>query len=119
MEAFLLALASADKTEISTGPMVPAFFTGERLYEICAGPNEGQCWMYVAGVVDGVFEAEADASKPSIRRSEITNRDAAERVTYFLRENEAIRHKAAAVAVKLALRAELACKAEEAYSPPR
>lgn len=114
MEAFLLAFASADSTEISTRPMIPAFFTGDRLYEICAGPNEGQCWMYVAGVIDGVFEAEADASTPSICRSEITNRDAAQRVTHFLRENEAIRHKAAAVAVKLALQAELACKPEKA-----
>jgi hypothetical protein len=114
LEVLLLMFASADATEISARPMIPAFFTGERLYEICAGPNEGQCWMYVAGVIDGVFEAEADASKPSICRSEITNRDAAERVTHFLRENEAIRHKAAAVAVKLALQAELACKAEEA-----
>lgn len=114
MEALLLMFASAASTGISESPMIPAFFTGGRLYEICAGPNEGQCWMYVSGVIDGAFEAEADASKPSICRSEITNRDAAQRVTDFLRENEAIRHKAAAVAVKLALRAELACSSEEA-----
>lgn len=110
MEALLLMFASAASTGISKSPMIPAFFTGGRLYEICAGPNEGQCWMYVAGVIDGVFEAEADASKP-ICRSEITNRDAAQ--PDFLRENEAVRHKAAAVAVKLALQAELACSSGE------
>lgn len=114
IEAFLLMFLSAATPERNEPPTIPAFFTGARLYEICAGPNEAQCWMYVAGVIDGVFEAEAGASKPSICRSEITNRDAAQRVTYFLRENEAIRNKAAAVAVKLALQAELACSAEEA-----
>lgn len=114
MEALLLMFASADATDISKRPMIPAFFTGGRLYEICAGPNEEQCWMYVAGVIDGVFEAEAGSPKPSICRSDITNREAAQRVTDFLRENQAVRDKAAAVAVKLALQAKLACGSEEA-----
>ena len=92
--------------------MIPAFFTGERLYEICIGPNEPQCWMYVAGVIDATFEAEADTSERSICRSDITNRDAAARVTRYLQQNEAIRLKAAAIAVKAALRSDLACNSD-------
>lgn len=100
-------------SQAAAGPaMIPAFFTGERLYEICIGPNEPQCWMYVAGVIDATFEAEANGSDRSICRSEMTNRDAAARVTHYLRENEAVRPKAAAIAVKAALQSDLACSAE-------
>lgn len=86
----------------------PAFFTGERLYEICIGPNEPQCWMYVAGVIDATFEAEATGPERSICMSDIT----AARVTRYLRQNEAIRVKAAAIAVRAALSSELACNSD-------
>ena len=102
-------LANAATSPGEAAPLIPAFFTGERLYEICTGPNEPQCWMYVAGVLDGTFEAESSAEAPTICRTDITNRDAAERVVEYLRDNEDIRRKAAAVAVKAALIPVLAC----------
>lgn len=42
----------------------------------------------------------------------MTNRDAAARVTSYLQQNEAIRFKAAAIAVKAALRSDLACNSD-------
>ena len=68
--------------------------------------------MYVAGVLDGVFEAETGAEARTLCRTEITNRDAAEHVIDYLRDNEEIRTKAAAVAVRLALQSELKCATE-------
>ena len=110
--SLLLGAFIANSSSPPEPPMIPAFFTGERLYEICIGPNEPQCWMYVAGVVDATFEAEATAPERSICRSDITNRDAAARVTRYLQQNEAIRVKAAAIAVKAALSSELACNSD-------
>jgi hypothetical protein len=114
MKALLLVLLSGGVSDVADAPMIPAFFTGERLYEVCAGPDETQCWMYVAGVLDGVFETETGTQKRTICGAEITNREAANRVTAYLRENEAIREKAAAVVVRMALQSELACTADKA-----
>jgi hypothetical protein len=109
---FAFAAMLASTPEQAQMRMIPAFFTGQRLYDICVGPNEPQCWMYVAGVVDAVFEAETNASDRTLCRSNITNRDAAERVTRYLQENEAVRPKAAAIAVKRALQPGLGCSDE-------
>ena len=99
------------------GPVIPAFFTGERLYEICTGEDSAHCWMYVAGVLDGVFEMESASDKRSLCPTRLTNRDAATRVTEFLRENPQFRSRAAAVGVKEALRSELPCDEDRARSP--
>src|SRR3546814_2170797 len=40
-------------------PLIPAFFTAQTLYDICKRPNAGQCSMYVAGKLDGVFFMDA------------------------------------------------------------
>lgn len=106
----LLVIQLSGTSSAQASEMVPAFFTGDRLYEICAGPEEYQCWMYVAGVIDGTFQAEANETSRSICRTPITNREAAHHVLAYLRENVSVREKAAAVAVKLALQHELACE---------
>jgi hypothetical protein len=93
----LLILLATTAPQAGDSPGIPAFFTGERLYEICIGEESGQCWMYVAGVLDGIFEAEASAGTRSICAARLTNRDAAERVTGFLRDQPQFRSRAAAV----------------------
>lgn len=100
-----LALAVAQPV----APPVPAFFTGERLYEICRGPNDGKCSMYIAGVVDGVFLAELDAPGNTLCRAELNTRDAARIVTDYLANHPGYRQSAAAVGVRRAIRAALAC----------
>src|SRR5688572_23202969 len=47
-------------------PLIPAFFTGEKLYRICNRPNGGQCSMYVAGVLDGLFYARSRGGPPTV-----------------------------------------------------
>ena len=112
----LLALLAAGEAQVDSAPLIPAFFTGERLYEICSRPNAGQCSMYVAGVLDGVFEAETRANSRSICGADLSNREAAERVVSYLRENASVHDKAAAVVVKLALRSDLECGQETAQA---
>jgi hypothetical protein len=111
MIAAMLLLATADPP--NGDHMIPAFFTGERLLEVCATPANGHCSMYVAGVIDGVFHAQADLSERTLcGGSALTNREAAKLVVQFLREQPELRSKAAAVTVDLALRAHLACPSE-------
>lgn len=108
MIAALLLLASAPDT--AREDVIPAFFTAGRLYEICSRPNDGKCSMYVAGVLDGVFHAQAGV-KPSLCGGyEIDTREAAEVVVDFLRRRPELHDKAAAVTVDLALRERLACQ---------
>lgn len=64
--SLVLGTFIANSASSAEPPMIPAFFTGERLYEICVGPNKPQCWMYVAGVIDATFEAEASGPERSI-----------------------------------------------------
>jgi hypothetical protein len=92
--------------------VIPAFFTGERLLNICTGDYPGQCWMYVAGVLDGFFLAESNNEERSICGGRLTNRDAAALVTSYLKDNPGMLEKAAAVAVKAALESELPCTKE-------
>lgn len=106
-----LLMLFASTAQADDAPVIPAFFTAERLYEICTGRNPGQCWMYVAGVLDGMFEAQSRAATRSICPTRLTNRDAANLVINFLRDNPEFRSKAAAVAVKTALRPNLECTA--------
>jgi hypothetical protein len=105
----LLMFLASGTSQATQAPVIPAFFTGERLYEICTEENSPRCWMYVAGVLDGVFEAETGAATRSICAARLTNRDAAQRVIGFLRDNPGYRTRAAAVGVKAALRSDLAC----------
>lgn len=113
MFTVLLMLLASTSPQAGNSPVIPAFFNGERLYEICTGERSGQCWMYVAGVLDGVFEAEAAGGTRSICAARLTNRDAAETVTEFLRDNPHFRTRAAAVGVKAALRSDLRCRGDE------
>jgi hypothetical protein len=93
-------------------PPVPAFFTGERLYEICQRPNDGKCSMYVAGVIDGVFLSELDAPGSTLCRAKLNTRDAARIVTDYLANHPTYFSSAAAVGVRDAISDALACEAK-------
>lgn len=90
-------------------PLIPAFFTGEALYAICSRPNGGQCSMYVAGVLDGLFYARSRGGAPLLCPAPINNRQAAERVTQYLAQDPDRRRRAAALLVREALAGHLAC----------
>ncbi|WP_257558236.1 Rap1a/Tai family immunity protein [Sphingobium sp. CFD-2] len=90
---------------------IPAFFSGNQLFEICSNPNYGQCSMYVAGVIDGIFLADGEGGKQSLCRGEITNQGAAELVLSKLSEDSALRSLSAAAAVRAAVAARLSCSA--------
>ena len=107
-----LALALQAAPQIAappSEPVVPAFFSGERLYEICRRRNNGQCSMYVAGVIDGLFLSESETSSESLCRAKLNNREAAKIVTTYLAEHPAYLQSAAALAVRVAVRDTLAC----------
>lgn len=104
----LLALALAATED---APVIPAFFTGERLFEICSHQNVGLCSMYVAGVADGIFHAETGEPR-SLCRGDLTNREARKIVTDYLRDHPEVREHAAAVSVQLALKPSIGCGEE-------
>lgn len=99
----------------ATGPLkdVPAFFSGERLFEICSHPNYGQCSMYVAGVIDGIFHADGEGGRQGLCRTEITNQGAAELVLNRLAADEALRGLSAAAAVQAAVADSLSCASDQ------
>lgn len=88
---------------------IPAFFSGNQLFEICSSPNYGQCSMYVAGVIDGIFFADGEGGRQSLCRGEITNQGAAELVLHKLSDDEALRSLSAAAAVRAAIADRLSC----------
>jgi hypothetical protein len=103
MLLFLSAQAGAQPA-----PLIPTFFTGETLYDICRRPNGGQCSMYVAGVLDGMFYARSRGGQP-LCPSPMTNREAADIVLTYLEANRALRRHAASVSVRDALAERLDC----------
>ncbi len=105
----LLAAAQAQAPAPSNLPLIPAFFTGQRLYDICSQSQGGLCSMYVAGVLDGLFYAQSKRNQPSLCRWPINNREAAALVTRYLEQNPDIRARAAAVGVERALSDRLRC----------
>lgn len=94
----------------------PAFFSGERLLEICRRQNYGQCSMYVAGVVDGMFFVDGENGSQSLCRAQMTNRRAARLVTRLLEEDGALRGLSAAAAVQAAMASPLGCTSDEIAS---
>lgn len=111
----ILALATAQESE---PPLIPAFFTGERLLEICTGPDVGLCSMYVAGVADGVFHAETGEQR-TLCSGELNNREARKVVTEYLRDNPDVRKHAAAVAVEFALKPLIGCPTKPETEAPQ
>lgn len=89
---------------------IPAFFSGNQLFEICSNPNYGQCSMYVAGVIDGIFLADGEGGRQSLCRGEITNQSAAELVLHKLSDDESLRSLSAAAAVRAAVADRLSCQ---------
>lgn len=100
-----LALVAANDAE---PPLIPAFFTGDRLLEICMGPDPGQCSMYVAGVADGIFHSETGEPR-TLCSGDLNNRDARKIVTDYLLKHPEVRGHAAAVVVELALKPLIGC----------
>jgi hypothetical protein len=107
MILFLSAQAGAQPA-----PLIPTFFTGEALYDICRRPNGGQCSMYVAGVLDGLFYARSRGGEP-LCPSPMTNREAAELVVSYLETHRHLRRHAASVSVREALAERLDCGRED------
>lgn len=105
MLAMLMFVAAQAEGET----LVPSFFTGETLYAICSRPNRGQCSMYVAGVLDGLFYARAHGEGDPLCPSPMTNRDAAELVTRYLEDHPELRPLAGSRLVRLALADRLDC----------
>ncbi|WP_129791341.1 Rap1a/Tai family immunity protein [Sphingosinicella sp. CPCC 101087] len=91
-------------------PLIPAFFTGQSLYEICSRPNGGQCSMYVAGVLDGLFYAGSRDAEPLLCPAPLNNRQAAELVTDYLESHPDMLPRAAALGVRQALAERLECR---------
>lgn len=108
--AVAVACSAAAQTSGPTeAAPIPAFFRGERLFEICSRMNYGQCSMYVAGVVDGIFYADGENGRQSLCRNELTNQEAAKLVIDKLAADNSLRELSAAAAVKAALADTLSC----------
>jgi hypothetical protein len=107
--AFLGSSGAQAYNEVGEEP-TPAFFTGERLFEICSRTNYGQCSMYVAGVVDGIFFADGENGGQSLCRGKLTNQEAAKLVLNELMNDNSLRVLSAAAAVKAALADTLSCE---------
>jgi hypothetical protein len=105
--AFILMFFAAAAVPVSASEAVegtrdiPAFFSGERLFEICSQPNYGQCSMYVA--------ADGEGGSRAICRTEITNQAAAELVLNRLSGDAQLRSLSAAAAVHAAIADRLSC----------
>jgi hypothetical protein len=109
----ILSLAMAS-SQAADPPLIPSFFTGEALHDICRQQSSaGQCSMYVAGVLDGIFLSDAETGRATICPAKLTNQDAAGEVVRFLTDNPGERHKAASVIVRRALEPRLQCPATE------
>lgn len=107
LPSLLLPISPAGASEHSRE--IPAFFSGERLFEICSRPNYGQCSMYVAGVVDGIFYADGEDGRQGLCRVEMTNQGAAELVLSRLKADAMLRTLSAAAAVHAAVSDHLSC----------
>lgn len=107
----LFSMASQSRADDLPKPaaVTPAFFTGGRLLEICSQPNYGQCSMYVAGVVDGVFFSDGENGQLGFCRAKLTNRGAAKLVLEELQADNTLRTLSAAAAVRAALETRLEC----------
>lgn len=111
---FLLGMQAAAQP-----PLIPAFFTGESLYRICSRPNGGQCSMYVAGVLDGLFYARSRGSPEILCPAPINNRQAAEIVTEYLEAHPDMLPRAAALGVRQALADRLDCREDDRETASR
>jgi len=108
--AALLCSVGAQAHDDAGEEPTPAFFTGERLFEICSRTNYGQCSMYVAGVVDGIFFADGENGSQSLCRGKLTNQEAAKLVVDVLAADNSLRLLSAAAAVRAALADTLRCE---------
>lgn len=92
-------------------PLIPTFFTGERLYELCRQSQPGFCSMYVVGVLDGIFLSDQQNGRRTTCPTSLTNREAARIVTDYLGRNAAIRPRAASVGITRAMVERFPCAA--------
>jgi hypothetical protein len=103
-------IAVAALLQSASPSQIPAFFTGQAILEICGRENWGQCSMYVSGVIDGLFLAKNRPGEATLCRAKLTNREAADRVTEYLKANPDMQPVAASVSVKAALADLLPCE---------
>lgn len=94
-------------------PLIPAFFTAQTLYDICKRPNAGQCSMYVAGTLDGVFFMDAAQESRSFCLPPTTNRKVADAVVGYLEAHPDVLEKAAAAVVHEAVAQMYPCPPSE------
>lgn len=93
-------------------PLIPSFFTAQALFDICNRPNAGQCSMYITGTIDGMFLLEAEQGRERFCLPQMTNRDAADAVVDYLKDNADVRGKAASAAIFEALTETFPCATE-------
>lgn len=105
----LIGLMLAAAAPAVEAPLIPAFFTGERLYSICTRPNHGTCSMYVAGVLDGIFLTRSKLGAAALCPAKINNREAGAIVLDYLENHPDLREHAAAVVVRKAMAEKLDC----------
>lgn len=110
------SLATSGQAQPPSAPRttVPAFFNGEALLAICERPNAGQCSMYVAGVVDGLFLLDGEDGQAGLCRGRLNNVEAADLVVQRLRSDSTLGILPAAAAVRDAVSARLSCVVEHA-----
>ncbi len=117
MSVLGMMLAASIQASAEPAPLIPSFFTGEALYRICTEPNGGQCSMYVAGVLDGMFYARSRGGPP-LCPSRMNNREVADQVIDYLRANPDMRERAASAVVRRALADRLDCETEDEEELP-
>lgn len=105
----LVALAMRAPAE----PIIPAFFTGLTLHEICRDHDPGHCSMYVAGILDGIFYADTSKADVKLCPARLTNAEAAAIIVTRLREEPDLLRRAAAIVVRTALAKRFACRTED------
>ena len=107
------AAPPAPESAPAEAPLIPAFFTAQTLYDICRRPNAGQCSMYVAGTLDGVFFMDAAQESRSFCLPPTTNREVADTVVDYLGTHPDILEKAAAAVVHEAVALKYPCPPSE------
>lgn len=108
-----LALSQATLPTPEPPPLIPAFFTAQTLFDICKRPNAGQCSMYVAGMLDGVFFMDAARESRSFCLPPTTNREVSDAVVDYLEAHPDVREKAAAAVIHEAVAQMYPCAAPQ------
>ena len=105
----MLALVIAGAI-LAEPPLIPAFFTADRLDTMCRRPDDGNCLMYVAGAMDGIFYVRFNERPVLLCPTAMTNRQVAVLFMEYLDKNPEDRKLAAAAAVRRAVASKIECE---------